>query len=284
MSRFTLGFALCALASLLSAPAHARFGKSDGADGDSHAPKRNHPAAPATGPAPGAPHRRHEAPPRDLEVREHHHRPPPPPIFWQPSLPPVIAVADASYAPPPPPPPPTVSAPAPVRFHFQAGIEAQAHAEGGAVGFGLRLEGERFGLHSEYALILAQSPGAAEVDALGLFDAHLTYALLSGARGRLRIEAGIDHASAPQLRTIGPDVGASAQLALFGPLSVEAAAHFTPLPHRRLAASAGASLTFGHFALRGGARAYLLDDAGLVDGVRHSDGFWGPYAGVALVF
>lgn len=285
MSRYTLGIALCACVSMLSAPAHARFGKSDKSDDDdSKAPRKSHPAAPARSSGEGAPHLRHERPPREA----HHDRPAPRPIFWRSAPAPVIVVADASAYPPPPPPlplPPSAYAvSAPASFRFEAGVEAQGHAEGGAVGFGLRLEGRRLGLHSEYGLILARSPGADEVDAIGLFDVHLTYALLSGERGRLRLEGGIDYAAAPQLRVVGPDVGVSAQLRLFGPLGVEAAVYYTPLPYLRLGATAGATLTFGHLALRGGVRACALDDQGLVDGVHHTDSFAGPYAGVALVF
>jgi hypothetical protein len=280
MLRIMLAISLAASLAIAPSSARARFGKSDDDRTDSDSAKKAHPATPA------APPRRVEAhPPREVEV---HYRPPR--VWSPPPRPVVLTESPVYYAPPPsgvvyyprPPPPLEPSVVAPVRFRFEAGVEGQGHAQGGTLGFLLRLEGERLGIHSEYAVIFAGSPDA--VDAIGLFDAHLTYALLAGERGRLRVEAGIDCASAPELKVVGPDAGLSAGLRLLGPLGVEAAAYFTPVPFRRLEARAGATLTFGHLALRAGVKSTLLDDAGLVDGVQHVDIFSGPYAGLALVF
>ncbi len=257
--------------------ARARFGRSDAEDGsssDSDSAKRAYPAVPALAPCCAE-----ARPPRDVDLGHRAPRvdePPPRPVVLAESrvddaVPPMVSYAPAPFR-------PSVVAPA----RFEAGVEGQGHRQGGTLGFLLRLERGRLGIHSEYALIFAG--GQDEVDAIGLFDAHLTYALLVGERGRLRVEAGIDCASAPELKVVGPDAGASAGLRLLGPLGVEVAAYFTPVPFRRLDARASATLTFGHLALRAGLKTYLLDDAGLGDGNRHVDAFTGPYGGLALVF
>ncbi|MFZ5471701.1 MAG: hypothetical protein ACOZIN_19920 [Myxococcota bacterium] len=172
---------------------------------------------------------------------------------------------------------------APVRLSLLG--EAMVFGDGALLGAGLFFEGERVGLSASFSTLgVSADDGSGGVDGIGLLSAHLTYALLAGERGRLRLELGADSAIAPDLVVMGPTLGTSAVLWLGGPLAVEGALMVTPFPYRQVDARVGVGLGFGPLGLRGGYRTLVLDDAGLVDGVAHVDVFGGPYLGLALVF
>jgi len=167
------------------------------------------------------------------------------------------------------------------------GLEGLAlpRAEGGGAAARLALEGARWGVSFRaLGLGLRADDGYADPDALALLEAHLTYALLSRDRVRLRLEAGVHHAQAPDAAFLGPAVASSLEACLVGPLDVELRLQLVPFPHRVLDAQAGLALHLGPFALHGGWRGLLLDDAGLVDNVRHTDALGGPYVGASVGF
>ncbi len=162
-------------------------------------------------------------------------------------------------------------------------VDGQAHQWGASLGAGAAAEGERWGVSLQYVGIFAVADdGSQSIDAIHLFNAHLTFALVGDAHGRIRLELGGDSAFAPDLIVLGPSIGVSGAMGLVGPFGIEAQAHLTPFPFRQVDWNAGLTLTLGRIALRAGWRQTWLDDAGLVDGVAHQDVFSGPYLGVAL--
>lgn len=199
-------------------------------------------------------------------------------------------------APPPPPgtppappgalpPPPEAMTAAPPPPILLAGADGLLPISGGAAfGVSLSLEGRRWGIRGAavgFSLPSEAAPG--ERDLLRTLDAHLTYAVLSGERGRVRVEAGLDSVFAEDVVVLGPDLGTSVEMALVGPLCAEGSAHFTPLPHRRFDVNAGLALGLGSLKMRAGWRHLVLDDNGVLrDGSRNIDRFTGPYLGLAL--
>ena len=164
------------------------------------------------------------------------------------------------------------------------------HGEGIALGLGYALEGERFGFNLEASAIMVETGrildgGANEVDlGVSVFDAHLTWALLSSYSGRLRLEGGVSAAVAPDLKVFGPDVGVSGAFGIVGPLGIEGAAHYTPWPYQRVQVGLGAALGFGAFGLRLGWKTIYLDDRGVLGDKDTDDLFTGPYLSVGLLF
>lgn len=156
---------------------------------------------------------------------------------------------------------------------------------GSGVDLFLGLEGYRFGVDGWLTgLALDADDGTSGTDTLTLLEAHLTWALIVQPRARLRIEAGVASANAPDISFVGPSVAASGEACLLGPLDFEARLQLTPFPHRQVDASAALALHLGALVLRGGFRGVVLDDAGLVDGVTHRDVLGGPFFGMGLTF
>jgi hypothetical protein len=202
---------------------------------------------------------------------------------------------DGTVPPPPPgappappgavPPPPEAMTAAPPPPTLIAGVDGLLPVSGGAAyGLSLSLEGRRWGVRGAamgFSLPSEAAPG--ERDVLRTLDAHLTYAVLSGERGRVRVEAGLNSVFAEDVVLLGPDGGVSVEMALAGPLCAEGSAHFTPVPHRRFDVNAGLALELGSLKMRAGWRHLVLDDNGVLqDGSRNIDRFTGPYLGLAL--
>jgi hypothetical protein len=177
--------------------------------------------------------------------------------------------------------------PEPVRSPVlvRMGLTGQAMGGGGALGLNLGLEGKRWGVDGALtALTLPTDDGTEGEDKLGLYSAHLTYALISSDQGRLRAEAGMAVATAPDVTFMGPSVALSFERCLFGGLDVEGRGQLVAVPYTQLDAQAGLGLHLGILTLRGGWRWLLLNDHGLVDDEVHQDVFAGPYAGLGLNF
>ncbi|PTL83268.1 hypothetical protein [Vitiosangium sp. GDMCC 1.1324] len=188
-------------------------------------------------------------------------------------------------------PPPSVEVqqrPEPVagnhnRLMFRLGVDGQALGDGAAVGLNLGLEGKRWGVSADVSsLTLLTDDGTQGEDKLGLYAAHLTYALYTSHRGRLRAELGVAGAKAPDITFVGPSAGLSFEHCLFGALDVEARGQLVPVPHLQLESQAGLAVHLGVLTLRGGWRVLLLDDRGLAGGGSHRDVLSGPYAGLGL--
>ncbi|WP_224361755.1 hypothetical protein [Hyalangium versicolor] len=170
---------------------------------------------------------------------------------------------------------------------FRTGIQGGPMNDdsGSNVDFFLGLEGYRFGVDGMLTgLALDADDGSSGTDSISLLEAHLTWALVVQPRARLRIEAGLSSASAPEASWVGFSMAASGEACLLGPLDFEARMQITPFPYRQFDASAALALHLGGLVLRGGYRGLVLDDAGLLDGVAHRDVLGGPFAGLGLTF
>jgi hypothetical protein len=170
-----------------------------------------------------------------------------------------------------------------LEFHGQAMLRSPSTPGGGAIGFMYAVEGPQLGLLLDSnSMFLAADDGSLDTDGLHLLNAHLTYAVVSTPYGRLRLEAGLDSALAPDIAFFGPGGGVSGVIALFGTTSLEGSLRVTPYPFTKVDWNAGLSFGLGTMALRVGWRQTYLDDQGRVDGVSHEDLLYGPYVGLAL--
>lgn len=168
---------------------------------------------------------------------------------------------------------------------LRAGLQGGPMSGGAAVDLFLGLEGHRFGISGMLTgLSLPTDDGTEGTDSITLTTAHLTWSFIAQERIRLRGEAGVSTANAPDISFVGLSLAGSVEACLVGPLDVEARLEVTPFPHRVVDAGAALALHLGGLVLRGGYRGLILDDAGLVDGVAHRDVLGGPYFGLGLTF
>jgi hypothetical protein len=120
---------------------------------------------------------------------------------------------------------------------------------------------------------------------LQIATAHVTWAFLAGASGRLRAEAGASLASWPTAApfgsalSAGPDLGLSGRVMLLGPFGFQGYARATPFPRLLVDLSAMAVLRFGPAAFTGGWRDLSLKGDGAVPSLR----FAGPQFGLSLL-
>lgn len=165
------------------------------------------------------------------------------------------------------------------------GVDANALPDGGAVGFNLGIEERRWGVSTRFtALTLNTEDGSEGKDHIQLADASVTFSPIASERGRLRWEAGVAMARAPDITFIGPSLALSFERCLFGPLDVEGRVQWVPLPHLQLDGQAALAMHMGALTVRAGWRGLLLDDRGYLDGVVHRDRMGGPFAGLGLHF
>ncbi|MBX7101690.1 MAG: hypothetical protein K1X89_28505 [Myxococcaceae bacterium] len=172
-----------------------------------------------------------------------------------------------------------------IPLRVQASVEAQGYVSGFTLLGDVGVEGERFGFHlSAQNIAVRSDDGTPGFDSLQQVNAHLTFALLTGDYGRLRLELGADTVFAPDLITLGPTGGVSGSIYLGQVVAIEASLMATPVPYEQLDGKLGIGVGLGPVGLRAGWRVQVLDDRGLVDGIIHRDVFNGPYVGVSLVF
>ncbi len=163
------------------------------------------------------------------------------------------------------------------------GYGQHVEGKGSAFGLGFGVEGEHWGVLGQWnGFYLDSLSGDGTTDNVNVVHLHLTYALLSGPVGRLRLHLGASGAFAPDLSRIGPSLGVSAALGLFGPLGIEGQVSYTPTPFVEFDAFAGVTLGWGPIALRGGYHWTYLDDQGLVDGIPQSERYQGPWIGIGV--
>ncbi|KFE64936.1 hypothetical protein [Hyalangium minutum] len=168
---------------------------------------------------------------------------------------------------------------------LRSGLQGGPMSGGAAVDLFLGLEGHRFGVSGMLTgLELPTDDGTAGTDTITLVMAHLTWSFIAEERIRLRGEAGVSTANAPDISFVGLGLAGSVEACVVGPLDVEARLALTPFPHRVVDASAALALHLGALVIRGGYRGLVLDDAGLVDGIVHRDVLGGPYFGLGLTF
>lgn len=165
------------------------------------------------------------------------------------------------------------------------GVEANAFKDGGGVGFNLGIEERHWGVSTHFtALTLNTDDGSEGKDHIHLADVALTFSPVASERGRLRWEAGVAMARAPDITFIGPSLALSFERCLFGPFDVEGRLQWVPLPHLQLDGQAALAMHMGAMTVRAGWRGLLLDDRGHLDGVVHRDKMGGPFVGLGLHF
>jgi len=156
---------------------------------------------------------------------------------------------------------------------------------GPLLGLQLSIEGETLGVLLAYTAAFAPIDDTGQYDTLHLATGHVTYALLSGERGRLRAELGVHIAAAPEITFVAPGAGLSAVVGLAGPLGLEARVFGNVWPYTQVDARAGLSLSLGGVGLGAGVRALYLNDNGALGEVNAGDTadlFFGPYATLAV--
>lgn len=219
----------------------------------------------------------------------------PAPLYWGPNY--HVWGYSFGYLPPPPPPAAEVivdAVPPGAEGYYQEPPPRVASALAGDLTFGgrgfmlgtqLSWEGRRLGFLLGYTAAFAPVAGTPEYDTIHLPLAHLTYAVLSGERGRLRVEAGLHAAVAPEVMFMAPGLGVSGVLALAGPLGLEGRVFGNFWPYTQIDARAGLALGFGALGLSIGMRALYLNDQGALGEVNAgdtSDSFYGPYVNLAV--
>ena len=160
-----------------------------------------------------------------------------------------------------------------------------AGSSGPLLGVQLSIEGERLGALFGYTAAFARIAGTPEFDTLHLLLAHLTYAVVTSERARVRAELGLHVADAPLATFVAPGVGLSAVFGLAGPLAFEARVFGNAWPYTQLDARAGLALSLGSMGLGAGVRALYLNDNGALGAANAedtSDTFIGPYVTLAV--
>lgn len=288
----------CALlaGALLAAPAaEARFGKSSDSSDDSNKSESSknesrssdshvHDASPVNSHSGSSDRPVHDASPVGSSREEHHHHRSSEPTYYPPPI------YDPGYE-------PGYVTPRhrdawedefSSRRHrnFTLGLEGNILREGGGIGLHLGIEGDQLGgFLRTTGLSLRADDGSGASDNISVTELHMSWAVLTGRSGRVRVEGGVAVAKAPDVTFIGPSVGVSAEVYLLNSLALEARTQVTPFPYRQLDAAGGVVWYVGGWrllALRGGMRVLMLDDAGKVDGVVHQDVLPGPYVAFGL--
>ena len=177
--------------------------------------------------------------------------------------------------------PATDAPPAGPALVVSVGAEAQANAQGGALGGSFALEGDRWGFNAQATGVLTGN-SSGFVETTSLVNGYATYALLADPRGRIRIEGGVSSAFAQNLILVGPSFGFSGAVGIIGPFGLDAQIHGTPIPYRELDWSAGGTVAIGPVGLRAGWRQIYLNDMGFGGTGVHEDLFSGPYVGLGL--
>ncbi|MBU8900150.1 hypothetical protein KRR26_31545 [Corallococcus sp. M34] len=166
------------------------------------------------------------------------------------------------------------------------GVQGARMGDGGALGLFLTLDGMKAGIDLRVTgLTFPVDDGTNSLDHLTVLGTHLTVALVSTERGRLRVEAGVASAHAPGVLFVGPSFAASGEACIGeSRWDVEGRVQATPFPYRQVEAQAGVALHLGAFNLRGGWHGLYLDDTGLLPGIEHQDALAGPYFGMGFAF
>jgi hypothetical protein len=182
------------------------------------------------------------------------------------------------------PPPPSIKKEQERSIRAAFSMTLQRHGQGAAADLAVRVEGRRLGVHASSTHVIACLDGCVDgLRGLQLFEGHLTYSLLSGERGRLRLEGGASVAVSSDVLQIGPEAGISAEVRLLGPIGIIAVARDTPFPHRRLDVRGGLYLALGGLRIEAGKHHSSLR---MTEGVRslRGDVRTGYYVGASLVF
>ncbi|MBI5542250.1 MAG: hypothetical protein HY901_00050 [Deltaproteobacteria bacterium] len=215
----------------------------------------------------------------------------PAPMVVAPVAPVVVMMPPPPPMPPAPPPAPVVrKEPEPRLGRTMIGMIAQGNTDHASVGLGLTVEGRRWGFNLNGAgtvygagIGYNDTTGVTRRARFKLIDAHLVFAPFTGARGRVRVEAGAAAALADQAFMIGPDFGVSGDIRIVGPLGLLASAHGTFSPFSRYDVFGGVFAKLWVLRVEGGWRQMWLE-GDLENGQKVCDRWSGPYLGATLIF
>jgi hypothetical protein len=165
---------------------------------------------------------------------------------------------------------------------------------GGAGGLSVSGEGERFGANASIAGLYRGNRVAGSFGTFGdssatygLGSAHLTAAVVATDVARVRLELGGAFLSWPDtgpdagLVTGGPDIGASGEIGLVGPLALEGHARVMPIPVPVVDVLAALALRFGPVAVTAGWRELSVHKS---DTNAERFSFSGPQLGLGFMF
>lgn len=184
--------------------------------------------------------------------------------------------------------PPTAADPDAISLPISTMLDGDATFAGSTsmLGAHAAFEGQRFGVSLGYTGVLSPTTdGSAGVDVFHLAQAHLTYALVSSPRGRIRAEVGAHMAVAPDVTFVAPGFGMSAALQLYRGWGMETRVFGNVYPYTELDARLGLVWSGSVASVLGGVRALYLNDNGALGAANAgdtSDFFFGPYIGLAL--
>lgn len=158
---------------------------------------------------------------------------------------------------------------------------------GVSAGVALAFEGERLGVQLGYdGFFIDGDMAFGGTAGLEHGTALVTYSILAGPNGRLRLEGGLSTTTWPSrlpysgTTAVGPDVGVSGRLGLVGPLGIQGYARITPSPRQAVDASLAAALRLGPAALTAGWRDFRIEGGSSEPDLR----FAGPQFGLAFLF
>jgi len=179
-----------------------------------------------------------------------------------------------------------VAAPAtPYGPAFDLMMAAQDHRLGMGLGATWRLEGSRFGVGLSALGFFAQGPGQeAPFQENGLAAVRFGWAFFSGERGRLRLEAGASAILQRSQGAIGPDLGVSGLLKIWGPFGLSGSAYVRPFPVKQIELRAAAFVALGLVRIEGGLHRIRVESEPGSDELDWANGYSDPYLGLAIAF
>ncbi len=168
---------------------------------------------------------------------------------------------------------------------FSVGVTAaaQLNQQGGALELAIASEGRRFGLAARGLMLALNRAGAVGGnDETSVINVHVTFAVVSDPRGRLRIEGGFAEAFAPQTTSPGLSLGISGALGVAGPVGIEVSAQLTPIPYHQYDLHGAATVAFANAGLSLGWRTLYFDGLGPLDEYHDHAVFNGPFVALSL--
>jgi hypothetical protein len=183
--------------------------------------------------------------------------------------------------------------PAPQVASTMRATGAIGSGDGSAVGMAFAVDSSRAGFDMAFDAFTPTQGGVMAGSlyggqaAYGFGSAHVAYPVLQGPAYRIRLLAGGSWLSVPvstyggSVDAFGFDLGASANLGLYGPIGLEGHARVTPYPVQVVDLRAAVALRAGAFSLLGG---YRMIDVASDSRTGPAARFEGPEFGFGLIF
>jgi hypothetical protein len=156
-------------------------------------------------------------------------------------------------------------------------------------GLGLLVEERLLGVRASLDVIALPSYENGErqyTDSVYVGQVRGTVALVALPQVRLRAEAGVHFAVAPEVSFVAPGLGTSLAINLTSLLGLDLRLNGSIWPYTQVDARASATLAINRFGLSAGVRSLYLNDDGALGEANAgdtSDHVWGPYVALAIV-